>query len=141
MHKQQSRLSLLQNSRTYNFRVGAERCSKLHTSTVSKNIFLLSIFKMWMPKISIVSIKVPVPQPCRPFGSNNSFFLLFFSPLGLRPLPLPLPKEEKNDHQWLLAVAKTPPKAGLRAQERTLRLLPVVSGELHVQRNFSSNKL
>lgn len=43
----------------------------------------------------------------------KSFFLLFLQkPLSLRSLPLTLPKEEKNDHQWLMTVANTTPRAG-----------------------------
>ncbi|EGW10130.1 hypothetical protein I79_012055 [Cricetulus griseus] len=51
------------------------------------------------------------------------------------------PGGEKNDHQWQLAVAESNTKSRLHAQERMLRLLLVVSGALHSQRNFSSNEL
>ena len=42
---------------------------------------------------------------------GSTFFFFFFLPLRLHSLPVTLPKEEKNNHQWQLAVAKATPKA------------------------------
>ena len=44
--------------------------------------------------------------------SSKNLFFFFKKPLRLHSLPLTLPKEEKNNQQWLLAVAKATPEAG-----------------------------
>ena len=72
--------------------------------------------------------------------ANSIFFFFFFYSDGVFSLLLSQ-TGEKNDHQWPMAAASSSTKRQLHTQEKTLRLFFVVSGALHDQRNFSSNKL
>lgn len=72
--------------------------------------------------------------------SGPIFLKTVFCPLRLCSFPLTLLEGERNDYQRQDAVTEKQHLEPLHAQERKLRLILVVSGALHSERNFSSSK-
>ncbi|XDA77200.1 hypothetical protein R6Z07F_007342 [Ovis aries] len=62
-------------------------------------------------------------------------------PLRWRFLPLTLPNEREERSSTAHGSCTSSTRRLLHAQKKTLRLLLVVSGALHDQRNFSSHEL
>ena len=67
--------------------------------------------------------------------------IFFILPLRWCSLPLTLSKEREEWSSMAYGSYQSITKSQLPAQEGTLHLLLILSGVLHVHRNFSSNKL